>query len=129
MTIGCTALNKKLFQIIYLDNLEFGGSRTRQYILPRIVDFRFDVIRSMIQQDTNPNASDEGLKFGRLEVCVSSMLQINKHPFESICLNYVQLRHPFESIYTRGDKYRCIEVKRENKTGNGSSDDDVGVVS
>jgi hypothetical protein len=56
------------FQIIYLDNLDFGGSRTRQYILPRIVDFRYDVIRSMIQLDTNPNARDDGEKFGKLEV-------------------------------------------------------------
>jgi hypothetical protein len=39
------------------------------------------------------------------------------------------LRHPFESIYTRGEKYRCIEVKLQETTGNGRTNDDVGVVS
>jgi hypothetical protein len=58
---------------MYLDNLDFGGSRTRQYILPRIVDFTYDVLRSMIQLDTNPNACDDAQKFGKLEVRVFSL--------------------------------------------------------
>jgi hypothetical protein len=39
------------------------------------------------------------------------------------------LRHPFESIYTRGEKYRSMEVKLQETKGNGTTNDDVGVVS
>jgi hypothetical protein len=125
-----TAINTNGFQIIYLDNLDFGASRTRQYILPRIVDFRFDVIRSMIQQDTNPNTGDDVLRFGRLKVCALSrhkMLLVETYHFKFSY--YFQLRHPFESIYTRGEIYRSMEVKLQQTEGNGATNDDVGVVS
>lgn len=55
-------------QIMYLDNLEFGDSRTKQYILPRIVDFRYDVLKTMIDLDTDQDATDPEMKYGKCEV-------------------------------------------------------------
>jgi hypothetical protein len=84
----------------------------------------------MIQQGTNPNTSDDVLRFGRLEVCALSwhkMLFVETYRFKFSY--YFQLRHPFESIYTRGEKYRSMEVKLQETKGNGTTNDDVGVVS
>jgi hypothetical protein len=39
------------------------------------------------------------------------------------------LRHPFESIYTRGETYRSLKGKMHPTAGNASSDEEVGVVS
>lgn len=43
--------------------------------------------------------------------------------------HFSQMRHPFESIYTRGEKYRALKNKLQPASYNSSSDDDAGIVS
>jgi hypothetical protein len=71
-------------QIIYLDNLDFGSSKTRQFSRPRVADFSCTVFDKLISLDTDITSTNDNFNFGITEVNILSI-----HSF--LCLQLLHL--------------------------------------
>jgi hypothetical protein len=59
-------------QIFYLDNLDFGPSKTRHFNRPRVADFSCSILDKLFALDTNSSSTNDTNKFGITEVKTTS---------------------------------------------------------